>query len=126
MKTGMNNLWAVLFGVGTILVLSLVMSSAVAALVGGGTVPLSAAGVLSWIITAVCAVAGALVCAGKAGEKRLPLCLGTGLVYLLLVFVLRGLIYGEVAETPWIIPICVLVGCVTGALLSSGRKKRRY
>lgn len=127
MKTSMtNNLWAVLFGVIATLAVSLGLCALGAALLGSGAMPISAAGVFSYVVTVLASFLGALLCAKKAGEKRLPLCLTSGAVYLLLVFVLRGLIFGGVAQRPWIVPICVLGGCVLGALLSSKQKRRKY
>lgn len=70
MKTSAaNNLWAVLFGVVTILVISLGLSALAAALIGGGILPISASGAAAWGITVIASLLGALICAGKAGEK---------------------------------------------------------
>lgn len=127
MKTSMtNNLWGVLFGVITTLVLALVLCALGAALLGSGALPISAAGIYAWVVTVLASFFGALICAKKAGEKRLPLCLLSGGIYLLLVFVLRGLIFGDVAPRPWIVPLCVLGGSVLGAVLSSKQKRRKY
>lgn len=127
MKTSAaNNLWAVLFGVVTILVISLGLSALAAALIGGGILPISASGAAAWGITVIASLLGALICAGKAGEKRLPLCLASGVIYLLLAFILRGLMFGEVAGRPWIVPVCVLLGSLLGALASSKKKRRKY
>ena len=127
MKTSVaNNLWAVLFGIVTTLVISLGLSALMAALIGGGMFPIASAGIAAWVVTGIASLIGALVCAGKAGEKRLPLCLAAGVVYLLLVFVLRGLLFGGVAQRPWIIPLCVLLGSISGALASSKKKRRKY
>lgn len=127
MKTSItNNLWAILFGVVSTLLASLVLCAIGAAMLGSGVLPISAAGIFSYVVTVIASLLGALICAKKAGEKRLPLCLAAGAVYLLLVFVLRGLIFGGVAERPWIVPICALGGCVLGAVLSSKQKRRKY
>ncbi len=127
MKTSMtNNLWAVLFGVIVTLAVSLGLCALGAALLGSGVLPISAAGIFSYAVTVLASFLGALVCAKKAGEKRLPLCLAAGGVYLLLVFVLRGLIFGGVASRPWIVPLCVVGGSILGAVLSSKQKRRKY
>lgn len=127
MKTSMtNNLRAILFGVATTILVSLALCAIGAAMLGSGVLPISAAGIFSYVVTALASFLGALICAKKAGEKRLPLCVAAGVIYLLLVFVLRGLIFGGVAERPWIVPICVLGGCVLGAVLSSKQKRRKF
>lgn len=127
MKTSMtNNLWAILFGVIATLVISLGLCAVGATLLGSGILPISAAGIFSYAVTVLASLLGALVCAKKAGEKRLPLCLTAGIIYLLLVFVLRGLVFKDVGTRPWIVPICVLGGSILGAVLSSKQKRRKY
>ena len=127
MKTGFKNrVWAVIFGAAAMLVLSLVLSAVAAALLSAEILPVGAEKVVCWVITALSAFLGALLCARRAGEKRLPLCVAAGVVYLLLAFVLRGLIFKEVGPQPWVVPVLVLVGSALGALASSGKKKRRY
>lgn len=127
MKTGFKNrIWAVVFGVAAMLVLSLVLSGIAAALISAEILPVGMEKGVCWIIAAVSAFLGALFCARRAGEKRLPLCLISGVVYLLLVFVLRGLIFKEVGPQPWVIPILILAGSILGALAASGKKKRRF
>ena len=126
MKTSMNKLWAILFGMIATILASLLLCAIGAALLGSGALPISAAGIFAYAVTALAALFGALICAKKAGENRLPLCLASGGIYLLLVFVLRGLIFGDVAQRPWIVPLCVLAGSFLGAVLSSKQKRRKY
>ena len=127
MKTGFKNrIWVVVFGAATMLVLSLVLSAVAAALLAAEILPVGAEEVVCWVITALSAFLGAMLCARRAGEKRLPLCMASGVVYLLLVFVLRGLFFKEVGPQPWVVPLLTVAGCVLGALASSGKKKRRY
>lgn len=127
MKNGFKNrIWAVVFGVAAMMVLSLLLSAVAAALISAELLPVGAEKVICWVITALSAFLGALICARRAGEKRLPLCVASGVVYLLLAFVLRGLIYKEVGPKPWAIPVLALAGSALGALAASGKKKRRY
>lgn len=117
---------AVAMGVAVMLALSLGFAALTAALVGGGLLPVGAMGPAACIVTVAAALLGALLCGKRAGKARLPLCLCTWAVYLLIVFVLRGLIFKTVGESPWVIPCCGLVGAIPGALLSSRQKRRRY
>lgn len=127
MKTGFKNrIWAVAFGVLAMLILSLVLSAIAAALISAEILPVGAENGVCWGIAGLVSFLGALVCARRAGEKRLPLCMASGVVYLLLAFVLRGLFFKEVGPQPWVVPVLTVAGCVLGALASSGKKKRRY
>ena len=127
MKTGIQNrIRAVLQGVLTMLVISLLLSAVAAALIAAEILPVSAERIVCWIIGTLAAFLGAVVCAGRAGELRLPLCLTSAVVYLLLAFILRGLLFQDVGPQPWMMPILTVVGSVLGALMTSGKKKRRY
>ncbi len=127
MKTGIKNrIWAVVFGVLAMLILTLALSGIAAALLSAEILPVGAEPGACWVIAALSAFLGAVVCARRAGEKRLPLCLAAGVVYLLAAFVLRGLIFKEVGPQPWVVPVLTLAGSILGALASSGKKKRRY
>lgn len=116
---------AILWGTAMMLLASLGIGAVLAALVESG---LFSAGVLSaasWGITLVAGLLGGLVTAKCAGKLRLPLALTAVLCYLLLIFVLRGLIFRTVGETPWLIPIWAVAGGVIGALLASSRAGKR-
>ena len=127
MKTGMKNrVWAVVFGVLTMFLVALLLSAVAAALISGEVLPVGAQKPICWVIGAVAAFLGAVICAGRAGQQRLPLCLVAAAVYLLLAFVLRGLLFEEVGSQPWLVPVLTVLGSVLGALITSGKKKRRY
>ena len=120
-----NNLTAVGLGVATTLILSLGLAAIAAALVGKGVLPVHAMPVTGWVVTALAMLAGALLCGGRADCARLPLCVAAGVIYLLLIFLLRGLILRSVGENLWAIPLCVLTPSVVGAMLTSRKKRRR-
>ncbi len=126
MKTTANTLRGVILGVLSPLLLTLVLAAVAAACVGGGMLPAGAIPAIAYAITVLASLLGAMICGKQAGKSRLPICLGSCCIYLLLIFVLRGLIYHSVSSQPWIIPVCALAGCVLGALLSSRKKRRRY
>ncbi len=116
---------AVIAGIVAMLFISLGLAAAGAAFVVAGWVP---CGMVTWLargISGIAALAGALLCGRKAKKASLPLCLASCGGYLLVVFILRGLIFQSVSGQAWVIPLCALLGCVAGALLSSG-KRRRY
>jgi FtsH-binding integral membrane protein len=117
---------ALLWGVVGMLLMSLGVGALIAALVESGMFRGGVLPAASWGITLVSGLFGGLITAKAAGKLRLPLALAAVLCYLLLIFILRGLIFRTVGETPWIIPIWAAAGGVIGALLaSSGGGKRR-
>lgn len=120
-----GNLRAVLTGVAVILVISLALAAVSAALIGGGLIPSGAMSVLAYGGAVAASLLGAISCGRQATSARLPLCLISCGIYLLLVFVLRGLIFRTVGTSLWIVPVCVLGGAVVGAMLSSRAKRRR-
>jgi FtsH-binding integral membrane protein len=117
---------ALLWGVAGMLLVSLGVGALIAALVESGMFRAGVLPAASWGITLIAGLFGGLITAKSAGKLRLPLALAAVLCYLLLIFILRGLIFRTVGETPWIIPIWAAAGGVIGALLaSSGGGKRR-
>jgi FtsH-binding integral membrane protein len=117
---------ALLWGVAGMLLASLGLGAVIAALVESGMFHASVLPAASWGITLVSGIFGGLITAKSAGKLRLPLALAAVLCYLLLIFILRGLIFRTVGETPWMIPVWTAAGGVIGALLaSSGTGKRR-
>lgn len=123
MKWNSGGLKAVLMGTGATLGLSMALTALTAALLGGGILPENLI-VPACVITALAALAGGMTAAGNAGSLKLPMALASGAVYLLIVFVLRGLLYGSVGERPWLMPLMAMVGALAGGLLSAGRKKK--
>ena len=111
-------------GVIAMLALSLLLSAASAYLAGRGILPVSAMRGAACTITVIAALCGAILCGLRAGSARLPLCLVTGAVYLLLVFVIRGLIFRTTGDDLWIIPVCVLAASIAGAVITSAKKHR--
>ncbi|MDD6024426.1 MAG: hypothetical protein PUC06_09370 [Oscillospiraceae bacterium] len=121
MKLKGNGLKAVLMGTCTMLAISMGLTALAAALLGGEILPVQAERGACWVIGALSAFLGALVCGRGAREMRLPLCLASAAAYLLLTFVLRGLLFREVASKPWVIPILTIAGSVLGAMVASGK-----
>jgi FtsH-binding integral membrane protein len=117
---------ALLWGVAGMLLVSLGVGAVMAALVERGMFRANVLPAASWGITLAAGLVGGLITAKSAGKLRLPLALAAVLCYLLLIFILRGLIFRTVGETPWIIPIWAAVGGVIGALLASGRGRKRH
>ena len=114
---------ALIWGVLTALVTALALSAIAAALVGAGMLPAGGLKYVSWGITLLTGLAGGFMTAKQAGKLRLPLALATVGLYLLIVFVLRGLLYKNVCAEPWWIPIWTALGGIAGALAASGKGK---
>ena len=120
-----EKLWAMGAGLAVTMLLSLALAALSAALMEAGTIQPQHMSILVCSITVLASLLGALVCGKKAEGTRLPLCLAACAVYLLLIFVLRGLIFGTTGSSLWMIPVCAFVGSVVGAMLSSRTKRRR-
>lgn len=115
-----------LMGSVIMLIVSLVLAALLAVLFGSGTLPLQGMPVAAWIITFFGCLLGGMWGSGKVNTMPLPTALIAVVVYLLLVFVLRGLLFGAVGDRPYILVLAALAGAVIGAVLSAGkgRKKR--
>lgn len=116
---------AVLWGVLSALAVSLMLSAAAAALAGTGTLPAGALKYAAWLVSLLAGLVGGFFTAKQAGKQRLPLALAAAGIYLLLIFVLRGLIFRSVSSQPWWIPVWTVAGAVIGALWASKKGKKR-
>ena len=93
------------------------------ALLSSGKLPEQSVPLLSMLIAAAAAFAGAMTAAAAAGQRRLPVSLAVGAVYLLLMLMGRGLWFrGQWSALP---AIAVAAAALTAGLLSSRPKKRR-
>lgn len=119
-----GSLKPVLTGAAAMLLLSMVLAGILAALMETGRVPVRDLGVPACGITILAALAGAWVCGKGVSKARLPLGLGACGLYLLTVFVLRGLIFYSVGERLWQIPLCAVLGTLAGAMISAGPRKK--
>jgi FtsH-binding integral membrane protein len=117
---------ALLWGISVMLLVSLGVGALMAAFVESGMLRAGALTVVSWGITVIAGLLGGLVTAKRAGKLRLPLALAGVLCYLLLIFVLRGLLFHTVSETPWIVPALTASGGVIGALIASSGDGKRH
>ena len=122
---GQNYLFPILTGAAFTCAVSLMLAAAVSALTALGTLPISIYPAVSCCISFVASAIGAYLCGRSAPRWKLPLCITGTAVYLLVGFVLRGLIFHTVGPKLWIIPLYAAVGCVIGALLSLRTKKLR-
>ena len=125
MKANGNVIKAVGLGAGVLVLIVLFCGMAAAAVIGAGTLPVSALPALSCGITCLAAAVGGAVCGVKAGTARLPLSLAVSGLYLIAAFVLRGVLFGTMGERPWILVLSAAAGALIGAVLSSKRPRRR-
>ena len=121
-KQGKDIALPLAYGVGTILIVSLILAAAASALVGRGTVPVNV--IPACVIAGISGLLGGILCGKKAERARLPLCLAAGLLYLILAFVLRGVFFHTAAEGWWRIPLCLLPATAVGAILTSAGRRR--
>ncbi len=122
MKNG--TIGALLRGILTALAVSLILSGAASALVGAGLLP-GGLRYISWGVALLSGLSGGFMTAKQAGKFRLPLALAAVGLYLLVVFVLRGLLFKSVGLEPWRIPAWTAGGGVIGALAASGKTKKK-
>ena len=74
-------------------------------------------------ISLLSALAGSWIAAKSAGQQRLIVALGAGIVYLLIALLIRGLwFHGDWSFTP---VAAAAVGALAAGLLASKQKKRR-
>lgn len=126
------NLGPMFGGVGVMAAVSLVLSAIFSALISSGVVPVGAMEGLGWGITLVAAFAGAFWVARRAERMPLPMAFGAFISYLLVIFVLRGILFHTVGDKLLLPVLLGGVGTLMGAVLASGmgngrgkRKKRR-
>lgn len=101
------------------------LAALVAALFGGGVLPVSTMGTAAWIITFLGCLLGGMRVAGKADSMVLPGGLLAVGMYLLLVFILRGILYQSVGDKAYIVVLAAVLGTLAGVLLSAGKGKPR-
>ena len=100
-------------------VVSLLLAALVSALISSGTLPGEGIAFAVPVITLISAGIGGMIAARKAGSQRLAAALLCAVLYLLVAFVLRGLIYGSVSQKAWLIPALAAGGSVLGSILAS-------
>ena len=127
MKTGNGKsdfLWAVLGGAVVMFVLSVTLTALSAVLIRGGMLPSGGTPATVCVIAFISALIGGICCAAYAKKAKLPLCLASVAVFLLCIFVLRGLIFRTVGDRPWLIPVWAVIGAVLGALIANIKIRR--
>ena len=123
-KAKSSGFMPILYGIGTMLITTLVLSIPGAALVTGGMVNQRALSVLAVIITALGGFFGGWTASKKAQKSPLPMAVISAALYLLLVFIVRGLLFGGVAEKPLWIILAAMIAAVAGGIVGTGKKQR--
>lgn len=108
-------------------VFSCVFAALLAAVYGGGVLSLEHMPLSAGIVTFLACFLGSFWVSGKAERMPLPNALISSAAYLLLVFVLRGLVFRSVGDRVFYVMIAGIIGSLLGAFLSAGRggKKRK-
>ncbi len=112
-------------GVGGLLAaaITFLLTMLLGALLSSGKLPEQSIPPLAMVIAAAAAFAGAMTAAAAVGQRRLPVSLAVGAVYLLLMLMGRGLWFrGQWSALP---AVAVAAAVLTAGLLSSRPKKRR-
>ena len=112
------------YGIGTIFISAMLLCIPISALILSGAIPQSGLGIFAGMITAVCCFLGGYVAAKRAGKMPLPVALLAAGLYLLIGFILRGLIFGGVGSRPWIMVIVAAVAAVIGSMAAAGKKTK--
>lgn len=123
-KSKSGNMESIVYGTGTIMIAALVLAIPATFLIMGSVLPQSVMMILGLIITGIASFSGGWVAAKKAAKSPLPMALLSVGIYLLIVFVVRGLLFGGVAEQPWWVVLVAVVAAVTGSMTATGKKQR--
>lgn len=106
-------------------VFSCVFAALLAAVYGGGLLSLDKMPLSAVIITFLSCLLGGFWVSGKAEKMPLPNALISAAAYLLLVFVLRGLVFRSVGERALFVIISGMIGSLLGTVASAGRAGRK-
>lgn len=123
-KAKSGNLESVIYGAGTIMIAALLLTIPATFLIMGGVLPQNAMMLLGLIVTAIASFSGGCIAAKKAVKSPLPMALVSAGIYLLAGFVVRGLLFGGVAEQPWWVILVAVVAAIAGSMAAAGKKQR--
>ena len=121
----LSELKVIAAGILIIVVVAVLLAAICAGAVVCGLIPETAIGVVGALLTLLAAVSGGVMVGKAASGGALPKALGAAAGYLLLVFILRGTVFGTVGEGAWIPVVAAVFGAVGGVCLTAGRKKKR-
>ena len=117
-------------GAGVSAVVTLALTAIFAGLVSKGTVDESSLGAATAAILILSSVCGALVAASVAGCRRLPVCLASGTIYLLLLLGCAVLLFDGVNGTIGATALMIFGGACAALLLGlkegRGGKRRQH
>lgn len=117
-----NQKIGVLFGgIAVMGAVSLGLAAIFAAFFTGGGLPVGAMEVVSWGITLISSLVGAMWVSHRTKKGPLPMSLCTGAAYLLLIFFLRGIFFRQVRDGILILFGIGLLGAAVGAFIAAGR-----
>lgn len=112
-----------LAGMMVILVVCLLMAAIFAGLLVGGVLPEGSLGGIAGIITVFACFLGGLTGAKISDSMALPVALLSGVGYLGVVFVLRGICFHSVGAAPGIVVLLAAIGVFFGAMAGTVNKK---
>lgn len=124
-ESSVSGLRAILYGLLAALLLGLVFCGLGGFLLDKEVLRPGAVVPASWGIGLFCGLMGGMTASQKAGHQKILYAVVTALLFLLVLFILRGILFKTVAESPWGVPIASVIGSILGAMLGSKSGKRR-
>lgn len=115
----------VLVGSGVMVLASLLLSAIVSGLLVSGILPMGALKPAGWGITLLACFLGAMVTSRQTGAMPLPASLLAGLLYLAVIFIMRGVLFKTVGDRAYMVVILALAACILGALAGAGGGRKR-
>lgn len=115
----------VLVGSGVMVLASLLLSAIVSGLLVSGILPMGALKPAGWGITLLACFLGAMVTSRQTGSMPLPASLLAGLLYLAVIFIMRGVLFKTVGDRAYMVVILALAACILGALAGAGGGRKR-
>lgn len=115
----------VLFGSLTMLMVELILAAICGGLVLSGLFSANAMPVMACVGAVLACFCGGNLAAKKCSSLRLPVALVSAVLFLLVIYVLRGCIFGTVGDRPWRMVLSAVFGAFCGVLPGTGNVKKR-
>ena len=111
-------------GTGLALLCAAGLAALEAAMLSAGKLPESAAALMAAVTAALASLLGGTAACRTAAQKRLPVALGTGALFVLVLLAVHVVWFpGPLRLMP---AAAAIAGAVTAGLLSAGKKTRRF
>ncbi len=122
----LSEIKVVVTGIAVIIFVGAVLAAICSGAVLWGWLPEGFLRVVGAVVTFLAAMTGGGVVGRCASGGALPKALLAAAGYLILVFILRGILFGSVGERAWLPVLAALLGAIIGVLLTAGKGKKRH